>query len=152
MLYRAVVSGTAEKDRVLFESPIGKVWFDRVDNVSGQLQPAQVGSNAEFSMPLSALSLSPKSGESVLADFGILRGDGTQTIQRLYWNNLNTSIVSDIPSEARPARDPCRIRQRLCPRQAPSLLARTGLREERDRHRLTLARTVNHDAKPPITP
>jgi len=70
MLYRAVVSGTAEKDRVLFESPIGKVWFDRVDKVSGLLQLAQDGSNAEFSMPLSALSLSPKSGESVLADFG----------------------------------------------------------------------------------
>ncbi len=47
------------------------------------------------------LSFSPKAGESVLADFGILRGVGTQTIQRLYWNNLNTSIVSDIPSEAR---------------------------------------------------
>ena len=101
MLYRAVVPGTAEKDRVLFESPIGKVWFDRVDDVSGQLHLAQDGGNAEFSVPLSALSFSPKAGESVLADFGILRGDGAQTIQRIYWNNLNTSIVSDIPSEAR---------------------------------------------------
>ncbi len=101
VLYRAVVPGTDEKDRVLFESPIGKVWFDRVDDLSGQLQVSQDGGNAEFSVPLSALGLSPKAGESILADFGILRGNGTQTIQRLYWNNLNTSIVSDIPGEAR---------------------------------------------------
>ena len=100
MRYRAVVPGTEEKDRVLFESPIGKVWLDRVDDISGLLQLAQDGGNAEFSMPLSALSFSPQAGESVLADFGILRGNGAQTIQRLYWNNLNTSIVSDIPSEA----------------------------------------------------
>jgi len=101
MLYRAVVPGTAEKDRVLFESPIGKVWFDRVEDISGKLQFAQDGGNVEFSVPLSALGFAPKAGESFLADFGNLRGDGTQTIQRLYWNNLNTSIVSDIPSEAR---------------------------------------------------
>ena len=101
MLYRAMVPGTDEKNRVLFESPIGKVWFDRVDDLSSQLQLAQDGGNAEFSVPLSALGFSPKAGESVLADFGILRGNGVQTIQRLYWNNLNTNIVSDIPGEAR---------------------------------------------------
>ncbi len=101
MLYRAVVPGTEEKNRVLFESPIGKVWFDRVDDISSQLQLAQDGGNAEFSVPLAALGFSPKAGDSVLADFGILRGNGTQTIQRLYWNNLNTNLVSDIPSEAR---------------------------------------------------
>lgn len=101
MLYRAVVPGTQEKNRVLFESPIGKVWFDRVDDLSGQLHLAQNGGNVEFSVPLSALSFSPQAGESVLADFGILRGNGAQTIQRLYWNNFNTSIVSDIPGEAR---------------------------------------------------
>ena len=96
-----MVPGTVEKDRVLFESPIGKVWIDRVEDLSSQLQLAQDSGNVEFSVPLSALNLSPKAGESLLADFGILRGDGAQTIQRLYWNNLNTSIVSDIPSEAR---------------------------------------------------
>ena len=80
---------------------IRKVWFDRVDDLSGQLQLARDGGNAEFSVPLSALGFLPKPGESFLADCGILRGNGAQTIQRLYWNNLNTSIVSDIPSEAR---------------------------------------------------
>jgi hypothetical protein len=34
-------------------------------------------------------------------DIGILRGTGAITTQRLYWNNLNTSIATDIPSEAR---------------------------------------------------
>ena len=101
VLYRAVVPETLEQDRVLFESPIGKVWFDRVDDISGVLQFAQDNGNAEFSVPLSALNFSPKPGEKFLGDFGILKGNGTQTIQRLYWNNLNTNIVSDIPGEAR---------------------------------------------------
>ncbi len=31
----------------------------------------------------------------------VLRGNRSQTIQRQYWNNLNTAFVSDVPSEAR---------------------------------------------------
>ena len=33
------------------------------------------------------------------ADLGILRGDGTSTLQRVYWSNKGTAIVSDVPSE-----------------------------------------------------
>ena len=31
---------------------------------------------------------------------GILRGNGRQTLQRVYWNNKATAIVTDVPSEA----------------------------------------------------
>ena len=101
VLYRAMVPGTVEKARVLFESPIGKVWFDRVEDISGQLQLAQSGGNVEFSVPLSALGFAPQEGKSFQADFGILRGNGSQTVQRIYWSNNDTHLVSDIPSEAR---------------------------------------------------
>jgi len=36
----------------------------------------------------------------VRGDIGVLRGDGAQTLQRVYWNNKATAITSDVPSEA----------------------------------------------------
>lgn len=100
-LYRAVVPGIAEAQKVLFESPVGKVWFDEVRDVSAEVKLAQQGGNYEISVPLPLLGMKPEQGRTILGDIGVLRGDGSQTIQRLYWNNLNTAIVSDIPSEAR---------------------------------------------------
>ncbi len=62
---------------------------------------AQSGGDFEFSIPLSVLGFAPQSGATLLGDLGLLRGDGAQTTQRLYWSNKQTDIVSDIPSEAR---------------------------------------------------
>ena len=31
---------------------------------------------------------------------GLLRGDGAQTLQRVYWCNKATGITADVPSEA----------------------------------------------------
>ena len=101
VLYKPVVPGTAQKDRVLFESPIGSVWFDAVLDVSKQVKLAQAGGDVEISVPLELLGVKPVVGRDLGADLGLLRGDGAQTIQRLYWNNLDTLLVSDIPSEAR---------------------------------------------------
>ena len=101
MLYRAVVPGTAPENRVLFASPVGKVWFDQVADVSDKVALAQQGSNYELSVPLSTLDWSPKPGEEILGDIGLLRGNGAQTTQRVYWSNHNALLVSDIPSEAR---------------------------------------------------
>ena len=100
-LYRAVVPGTPEAKKVLFESPVGRVLFDEVRDVSSHVKLVQQGGNYEISVPLQLLGLKPEPGAQLLGDIGVLRGDGAQTIQRLYWNNLNTAIVSDIPSEAR---------------------------------------------------
>jgi len=99
-LYRAVVPNSAEAQKVLFESPIGKVLFDEVRDVSSQIKLAQNGSDFEISVPLALLGMKPETGVDILGDIGVLRGNGLQTIQRQYWNNLNTAIVSDIPSEA----------------------------------------------------
>lgn len=101
MLYRAVVPGTAEAKRTWFESPIGKVAFDQVGDVTTQVQVAEQNGDIEVSLPLTLIGLTPRMDMELHADLGVLRGNGTQTIQRSYWNNLDTAIVSDIPSEAR---------------------------------------------------
>jgi hypothetical protein len=33
-------------------------------------------------------------------DLGILRGNGFETLERVYWSNKATAITSDVPSEA----------------------------------------------------
>jgi hypothetical protein len=33
-------------------------------------------------------------------DLGILRGNGFQTLQRVYWHNKSAGLVSDLASEA----------------------------------------------------
>ena len=101
VLYRAVKPGRAEGERVHFESPVGSVWFDSVSDISDRVKLMQSDGNVEISVPLDVLGLKVAPGGSMSADMGILRGDGSQVIQRLYWNNLDTLLVSDIPSEAR---------------------------------------------------
>jgi len=49
---------------------------------------------------LATLGLAAKSGGNLRGDLGILRGNGFQTLQRVYWSNKATAIVSDVPSEA----------------------------------------------------
>ena len=51
-------------------------------------------------MPLARLGWKPKAGQSYRADLGVLRGDGQQTTQRVYWSNKATAITADVPSEA----------------------------------------------------
>jgi len=92
---------TPEDQKVLYESPIGKVRFDKVVDVSDQIQVAQKDGDFEVAVPLTLLGLKPQAGREALADIGIIRGNGTQNIQRVYWHNTNTGMVSDIPSEAR---------------------------------------------------
>jgi hypothetical protein len=65
------------------------------------VQVAEQNGDVELSLPLELIGLTPRLDQQLHADLGVLRGNGTQTIQRSYWNNLDTAIVSDIPSEAR---------------------------------------------------
>ena len=101
VVFHAVVPNASKADRVLFESPIGKVAFDRVLLISKHVQMSQAKGNYEFSVPLEVLGLQPSSGKEILGDVGILRGQEGRTTQRTYWSNKNTVLVSDLPSEAR---------------------------------------------------
>lgn len=107
-LYRAVVAGP--KEPVPFSSPWRTVTFDRVDDVSAQIELAAGGEKDvkkkgehglfEMSVPLSLLGLKPEAGKSIKGDVGLLRGNGFQTMQRVYWQNKATGLTSDVPGEA----------------------------------------------------
>jgi hypothetical protein len=108
LLYHAVVPGIREP--VPFSSPWRTISIDRVEDISAQVQLAAgvepdakgKGKSAfyEISVPLAALGLKPTEGQAIKADIGILRGNGFQTLQRVYWNNKATAITADVPSEA----------------------------------------------------
>ncbi|MGA2253424.1 MAG: hypothetical protein ABSG53_02085 [Thermoguttaceae bacterium] len=98
LIYRPVVPGT--KEPVSFSSPWRTITIDRVDDVSDQLQFASADGNFELSVPLAVLGLKPESGQTIRADLGVLRGNGFQTLHRVYWGNKATGITSDVPSEA----------------------------------------------------
>jgi len=99
-LYRPKVPGTTTEP-IEFTSPLRSIKFDRVDDVSTQVSLA-AGTNGtyELSLPLSLLLLKPGAGQRLRGDIGVLRGNGSQTMQRSYWRNKATGLVSDIPSEA----------------------------------------------------
>jgi hypothetical protein len=102
LLYRAVVPGTAKP--VPFSSPSRTITLDAVEDVSSRVElKAMTGDAAGtfvLSVPLDTLGLKPIVGERIKADLGILRGDATQTTQRVYWSNKATGITSDVPTEA----------------------------------------------------
>jgi hypothetical protein len=100
LLYKGVVNGTKPNDKVPFSSPWRTITFDKVEDVTSQLQFAKANGNFEISLPLAVFGLKPKAGMTIKGDVGILRGDGVQTSARSYWSNKATGIVSDVPAEA----------------------------------------------------
>ncbi|MDB6054180.1 MAG: hypothetical protein JWN25_1703 [Verrucomicrobiales bacterium] len=100
VLYRPKVPGTATEP-VDFTSPVRSIKFDRVDDVSAEVILARgTNGNFEMSVPLATLGVKAQAGLRIRGDIGILRGNGSQTMQRTYWRNKSTGMVSDIPSEA----------------------------------------------------
>ena len=100
LLYRAVVPGTQADDKVPFSSPWRTITFDRVDDVTDQLEFAASDGNYEISIPCETLGLAPGKGTKLRGDIGILRGNGSETKARVYWSNKATAITADVPSEA----------------------------------------------------
>jgi hypothetical protein len=103
VLYRPVAPEAPPGAAVVFDSPIGRASFDQVEDISGKVTLAASGTgDFKISVPLAALGLmAPAAGQEFVGDIGLLRGDGAQTTQRLYWNNQDTEMVSDVPGEAR---------------------------------------------------
>ncbi|PTX97416.1 hypothetical protein DB346_20690 [Verrucomicrobia bacterium LW23] len=46
------------------------------------------------------MNFRPEPGKTYKLDVGVLRGNGQETLQRAYWSNKASGLVSDIPSEA----------------------------------------------------
>jgi hypothetical protein len=97
-LYRAVVRGS--KTPVPFSSPGHTINFDEVEDVSSRIQLFCGNGTYSIYVPLEVIGLHPLPGQSIKADLGILRGNGMQTVQRVYWSNKATGITSDVPTEA----------------------------------------------------
>ena len=101
LIYRAVVPGTPRDQKVTFSAPEHSVTFDRVDDVSDQVELLSDGAGLyQVSLPLATIGLKPLPDMKIKGDIGILRGDGAETTQRVYWSDKATAIVSDVPSEA----------------------------------------------------
>ena len=100
LLYKAVVKEALPADKTEFSSPSRTITFDKVDDISYQIQFASNNGDYEVSIPLSVLGLKPKDGMLVKADIGIIHGESGQAINRMYWSNKSTGINADIPSEA----------------------------------------------------
>lgn len=99
LLYRAVLPGT--KEPVAFSSPWRTITLDAVEDISPQVQLAADGTGRyEFRVPLAVLGWQPVAGQTFRGDLGLLRGNGFQTLARVYWSNKATAITSDVPSEA----------------------------------------------------
>jgi hypothetical protein len=109
MLYRQVAAG-GKGTPAEYTSPIKTVKFDSVQDVSSQIELAdgelvnpkeKITSGVyELSIPLEALGLKLQKGQSLRGDIGVLRGNGYETLQRAYWSNKASGLVSDLPSEA----------------------------------------------------
>jgi len=106
ILYDYVAPGTPAAQHRTFSSPWQTVEIDRVV----RLPEAQIAIThdathftLEAAVPLTSLHLDPAKMPTLKGDFGIVVSDqtGTRTIDRRYWSNPNTKIISDLPSEAR---------------------------------------------------
>ncbi len=102
VLYRMAAPDAPASEAATFDSPIGRVKFDQVIDVSGQIGLTSDGTGGfQIEVPLALLKLKAEGGERLLGDIGLLRGDGSWTSRRTYWNNQDTGMVSDVPTEAR---------------------------------------------------
>jgi hypothetical protein len=109
VLYRPVAPG-ANREPFPFSSPLRTIKFDRIDDVSRDLDfRTSVVRNEkektqsaiyEFSIPLATLGMKAVPGASIRGDVGVLRGNGGTTLQRSYWRNKSAALTSDVPSEA----------------------------------------------------
>jgi hypothetical protein len=111
VLYRQVaLGGGGGGAGAEYTSPVKSVKFDAVVDVSGQVELAEgEGKDAagkvtmgayELSVPLEVLGLKAEVGKTIRGDIGVLRGNGFETLQRAYWSNKGSGLVSDLPSEA----------------------------------------------------
>ena len=88
-------------EAVSYTSPVGRVDFDSVRDVSGRVRLAQQGGVYELAVPLKLLNVKPTDGATTLGDIGVVIGDGSEARARLYWNNKAANMTADIPTEAR---------------------------------------------------
>ena len=104
ILYDYVVPGTPASERLPFSSPWRAVYVDRVRRLTdADIRVVRKGDRVtlEAAVPLASLGLDPKRTATTRGDVGRVVSDesGTNSVDRIYWSNKDTKIMSDIPSE-----------------------------------------------------
>lgn len=105
ILYDFVVPGTPPERRLAFSSPWRTLFIDRVSILADAqiaIQRRSDGYTLEAAVPLTALHLDPRQTPTLRGDVGRVLSDqtGTRAVDRVYWSDQSTKIVSDVPSEA----------------------------------------------------
>jgi len=112
MLYKHNAPGTPPEKRKHFQSPVGEIFIDNVEQITDadiafKQEADSKGTTKwciEAAIPWKALGVkAPPLGTHLRGDVGLLQSDqnGMRTINRLYWSGKSQTVVSDIPSEAR---------------------------------------------------
>ena len=100
------ISGTGALAPKTFASPTGRAVFERVEVIAGAqvaVTRTDTGYVLEAAVPLESIGFVPAPGMTARGDVGVLFGTdgGGRTILRAYYANKDTSVIEDIPSEAR---------------------------------------------------
>ncbi len=104
VLYRHRDPTAKPADAVVFQSPWRSEKVDfvkRLDAAKITVTRRSSDYTVTASIPLTELNLTPKSGQKLRGDFGVIYGDteGTANIFRNYWSNQSTGLVNDVPGE-----------------------------------------------------
>ncbi len=105
ILYDYVVPGTPQSKKIPFSSPWRTIYVDRVkilNNADIAIKRKGVNYILEAAIPLRDIHLNPRKTPIIHGDVGKVLSDksGTRAVERIYWSNKNTNIISDVPSEA----------------------------------------------------
>ncbi|MEI8197403.1 MAG: hypothetical protein WCI73_16010, partial [Phycisphaerae bacterium] len=106
VLMKAVDPGAPKEKRVVYNSPVGNVTFERVEVLADAkivVKTTGHGYRLEAALPLAALGLKPQLGQTIRGDVGVIFSDAQGRINtaRVYWSSQDTNLVSDLPQEAR---------------------------------------------------
>ncbi|HCE42150.1 MAG TPA: hypothetical protein DET40_01210 [Lentisphaeria bacterium] len=108
VMYQPVCPGASKDEAWETHTMVFRSAFDRVVKVQNIKMAAGSGKDKEelymleAAIPLQVLGLTPQEDLSIKFDWGVLVSgpDGNEVMQRLYWANQQTAIVSDEAAEA----------------------------------------------------
>ena len=86
-------------DKIQLAEGRGKVPYHDTNVVFGTKIQMRNGYSYELAIPLELIDLKAVPGK-ITGDIGVLLGNGTATIKRLFWSNKNTVMLFDAPEES----------------------------------------------------